>query len=106
MSKRSKVEVDTTAQAAAMQAQTAAVQEQTRAQQAQADASAKAEQARQVAAENAATLTRNVGSDLKGENVAQVVAGGSADVASGIPTGTLKKKRMGGPLSSQLGVNV
>ena len=106
MSKKPKVEIDTTAQAAAMQAQTAAVQEQTRAQQAQADAAAKAEQARQVAAENASTLARNVGSDLKGENIAQVVAGGSADVAAGTPQSTLKKKRMGGPLSSQLGVNV
>ena len=63
------------------------------------------EQAR-IEAANAATLKSNMGQDLKAENIAQVVAGGSADVAAGTPSSTLKKKRLGGTLSSQLGVNV
>lgn len=104
MSRKPKVEIDTAAQAAAIDAQTAAVREQTAAQQAQYDSFNKAEQARAIAAENAATLTKNIGSDLKNENVARVQAGGSS-----IPeqiVGTLKKRRAGGALSSQLGVNV
>lgn len=105
MSKRPKVEIDTAAQAAAMQAQTAAVKEQTAAQSAQADAANKALEAQRVAAENAATLKSNMGQDLKADNIAQVVAGGSAD-ATGTPSSTLKKKRLGGTLSSQLGVNL
>ena len=124
MSKRPKVEIDTSAQAAALQAQTAAVQEQTKAQTAQSDTANKALEAQRVAAENAnamlrqqqeqarieaanaSTLKSNMGQDLKAENIAQVVAGGSADAAAGTPSSTLKKKRLGGTLSSQLGVNV
>lgn len=107
--KRPKVQIDTKAQAEATKAQTAAVQEQTRAQTAQAQASEAAARAREVAAENAAALTRNMtqnmGSDLKNDNVAQVIAGGSADAAEGIQS-TMRKRRPGGALSSQLGVNV
>lgn len=105
MGKRPKVEVDTAAQAAAAQAQAAAVREQTAAQSAQAESAAKAAEARRIADENAAALSSNMGRDLKSENVAQVIAGGSAS-ETGTPTSTLKKKKLGGTLSSQLGVNV
>lgn len=103
--KKPKVQIDTAAQAAATAAQTAAIREQTAAQQQQYEAAAAAEKARAVAAENAATLTRNMGTDLGSNNVAQVVAGGSADQAEGVKS-TMRKRRPGSALSSQLGVNV
>lgn len=106
MGKRPKVEVDNSGVAAAQEAQAAAVREQTAAQEAQAASAAKAAEARRIAEENAATLASNMGRDLKGDNVAQVIAGGSAAENVGTPTSTLKKKRLGGTLSSQLGVNV
>ena len=102
--KKPKVQIDTAAQNAAFDAQTAAIREQTAAMQKQAETSAAAEKARAIAAENAAALTRNMGTDLGSSNVAQVVTGGSADAAEGIKS-TLRKRRAGGTLSSQLGVN-
>ena len=106
MGKRPKVEVDNSGMAAAQEAQAAAVREQTAAQTAQADAAAQAAERKRIADENAAALASNMGRDLKSENIAQVVAGGTAADAGGTPTSTLKKKRLGGTLSSQLGVNV
>lgn len=103
--KKPKVQIDTAAQAAATEAQTAAVREQTAAQLRQHETSMAAEKARSIAAENAAALTRNMGTDLGSNNVAQVVTGGSADAAEGIQS-TMRKRRAGGALSSQLGVNV
>jgi hypothetical protein len=102
--KKPKVQIDTAAQAASIEAQTAAIREQTAAQSKQAETALAAEKARSIAAENAAALTRNMGTDLGSSNVAQVVTGGSADAAEGVQS-TLRKRRPGGTLSSQLGVN-
>ena len=55
----------------------------------------------QTAANN---LQKNFQTDLKTENMAQVVAGGGAEVA--IPESSPKRRRKGGGLSSQLGINV
>lgn len=55
----------------------------------------------QAAANN---LQKNFQTDLKTENMTQVVAGGGAEVA--IPESSPKRRRQGGGLSSQLGINV
>lgn len=58
----------------------------------------------QAQAQEAATnLQKNFQADLGTENMAQVVAGGSAAAESDLTTGTLKRRR-GGGLSSQLGI--
>ena len=55
----------------------------------------------QAAANN---LQKNFQTDLKTENMTQVVAGGGAEVAT--PESSPKRRRQGGGLSSQLGINV
>ena len=55
----------------------------------------------QAAANN---LQKNFQTDLKTENMTQVVAGGGAEVA--IPESSPKRRRQGSGLSSQLGINV
>lgn len=55
----------------------------------------------QAAANN---LQKNFQTDLKTENMTQVVAGGGAEAA--IPESTSKRRRQGGGLASQLGINI
>lgn len=55
----------------------------------------------QAAANN---LQENFQTDLKTENMTQVVAGGGAEGA--IPESSPKRRRKGGGLSSQLGIDV
>ena len=55
----------------------------------------------QAAANN---LQKNFQTDLKTENMTQVVAGGGAEEAT--PNSSSKRRRQGGGLSSQLGINV
>lgn len=55
----------------------------------------------QAAANN---LSKNFAADLSTENLAQVVAGGSAESISA--SGGTKKRRPGQGLSSQLGINL
>ena len=55
----------------------------------------------QAAANN---LQKNFQTDLNTENMTQVVAGGGAEAA--IPESQPKRRRQGGGLSSQLGINV
>lgn len=55
----------------------------------------------QAAANN---LQKNFQTDLKTDNLAQVVAGGGAEAV--IPESSPKRRRQGGGLSSQLGINV
>lgn len=55
----------------------------------------------QQAAQN---MQKNFSADLKNENIATVTPGGTAEV-SPIPSG-VRKKRQGGGLSSQLGINL
>ena len=55
----------------------------------------------QAAANN---LQKNFQTDLKTENMTQVVAGGGAEAA--IPESSPKRRRQGGGLASQLGINV
>ena len=55
----------------------------------------------QAAANN---LQKNFQTDLKTENMTQVMAGGGAEVAN--PEASPKRRRQGGGLSSQLGINV
>lgn len=50
-------------------------------------------------------MQTNFATDLKQENVGTVVAGGTADVV-GTTEDLLKKKKLGGTLSSTLGLNV
>ena len=53
----------------------------------------------------ASNLQKNFQTDLKTENMAQVVAGdGYAELSS--PESSPKRRRRGGGLSSQLGINV
>ena len=125
MGKRPKVEIDTAAQAAAQQAQVGAIQAQTKAVEDQTIASNKAAEARRVIDEQAAAqqaaaakaaaeaamqqrnLAANMGTDLTNQNKGTVIAGGSADVVdAATPDAGKKKRRQGGSLSSQLGVNV
>lgn len=51
----------------------------------------------------AMNLQKNFQTDLKAENLTQVVAGGAAEEL-GVETGTAKRRRSAGGLSSQLGV--
>ena len=65
------------------------------------------ERAQRVVAEAQAAannLQKNFQTDLKTENMTQVVAGGGAEV--GTPESSPKRRRQGGGLSSQLGINV
>ena len=55
----------------------------------------------QAAANN---LQKNFQTDLSTENMTQVVAGGGAEAA--IPESPQKRRRQGGGLASQLGINV
>ena len=48
-------------------------------------------------------LQQNFQTDLKNENMTQVVAGGGAEA---IPESSTKRRRKGGGLSSQLGISV
>ena len=68
---------------------------------AQAQAAAQAAQAAAIDASN--NMTKNFKTDLANENMAQVVAGGSA-ANEDVGASTLKKKKAGAPLSSQLGI--
>ena len=52
----------------------------------------------------ATNLQKNFQTDLKTENMTQVVAGGGAEVAT--PESPPKRRRQGGGLSSQLGINL
>ena len=52
----------------------------------------------------ASNLQKNFQTDLKTENMTQVVAGGGAEVAT--HESSPKRRRQGGGLSSQLGINV
>lgn len=65
-------------------------------------AAANAAAAAQTAANN---LSANMAADLKTDNMAQVVAGGTADAAVSDVTETMKKRK-GTGLSSTLGINV
>lgn len=66
-------------------------------------AAAKAAAEAQAAATN---LQKNFAADLKTENLGQVVAGGGAEAASEGAPSTLRRKKQGTALSSQLGINV
>lgn len=55
----------------------------------------------QAAANN---LQKNFQTDLKTENMTQVVAGGGAEAY--IPESSSKRRRQGGGLASQLGINI
>ena len=74
-----------------------------RAQTEAANAQAEAQAAQAKAVEAANNMTQNFKTDLTSENMAQVVAGGSA-AAADTATTDLKKKRPRGQLSSQLGL--
>ena len=64
-----------------------------------AEAAAKAQAEAQAVANN---LQKNFATDLKNENLTQVAAGGDAAVAT--QTETIRRKKIGGGLSSQLGI--
>ena len=66
------------------------------------EAAARAAAEAQAAANN---LQKNFATDLKTENLGQVVAGGGAEAAETTSTG-LRRKRQSTSLSSQLGINV
>ena len=66
------------------------------------EAAARAASEAQAAANN---LQKNFATDLKNENLSQVVAGGGAESAAGVTTG-VRRKRQSTALSSQLGINV
>ena len=64
---------------------------------------AKAAADAQAAANN---LQANFATDLKTENLGQVVAGGTADQMDTSIGNTMKRKKPQGSLASQLGINV
>lgn len=66
----------------------------------------KAAQAQAAAQEAANNLSANMAADLKTDNMAQVIAGGTADTASGIASTMRKRKPGSGGLSNALGINV
>lgn len=67
------------------------------------EAAARAAAEAQAAANN---LQKNFATDLKTENLGQVVAGGGAEAATETSTTGLRRKRQSASLSSQLGINV
>ena len=67
------------------------------------EAAARAAAEAQAAANN---LQKNFATDLKTENLGQVVAGGGAEAAAETSTTGVRRKRQGAALSSQLGINV
>lgn len=64
---------------------------------------AKAAADAQAAANN---LQANFATDLKTENLGQVVAGGTADIMDTASVSTVKRKKPASSLASQLGINV
>ena len=66
------------------------------------EAAQKATADAQTAANN---LQKNFSTDLTTENIPQVVAGGSAAAAGDASVGTSRRRRPGGGLSTQLGIN-
>lgn len=100
--KKQTVQVDNAASIAAQQAQTAAVQAQTRALHDQAESFKRAQEAQLASS----TLANNMKADLTNENLGTVVAGGTAQGNDSAQAATGLRKRRGGSLSSQLGVNV
>ena len=64
---------------------------------------AKAAADAQAAANN---LQANFATDLKTENLGQVVAGGTADMMDTSSVSTVKRKKPASSLASQLGINV
>lgn len=66
-------------------------------------AAARAAAEAQAAANN---LQKNFATDLKTENLGQVIAGGGAEAAAADVTTGLRRKRQSTALSSQLGINV
>lgn len=68
------------------------------------EAASRAAAEAQAAANN---LQKNFATDLKTENLGQVVAGGGAEAAAAETASTgLRRKRQSASLSSQLGINV
>lgn len=67
------------------------------------EAAARANAAAQQAATN---LQTNMSKDLRTENLAQVVTGGTAAAADAGDTGTVLKKKQNQGLASSLGINV
>ena len=67
------------------------------------EAAARAAAEAQAAANN---LQKNFATDLKTENLGQVVAGGGAEAATKMASTGLRRKRQSASLSSQLGINV
>lgn len=67
------------------------------------EAAARAAAEAQAAANN---LQKNFATDLKTENLGQVVAGGGAEAASETASTGVRRKRQSTALSSQLGINI
>lgn len=67
------------------------------------EAAARAAAEAQAAANN---LQKNFATDLKTENLGQVVAAGGAEAATSTASTGLRRKRQSTSLSSQLGINV
>lgn len=67
------------------------------------EAAARAAAEAQAAANN---LQKNFATDLKTENLGQVVAGGGAEAAAETSSTGVRRKRQSASLSSQLGINV
>lgn len=65
---------------------------------------AMAQQAIADAQKAASTLQKNFSADLKNENLTQISAGGTAEAMA--PTSGTRKKKQGGGLASQLGLNL